>query len=370
MLAIDAKKRQGAFTLDVKVAAPSTAVALFGPSGCGKTTLVNLIAGLLAPDEGRIELDRDVLFDAARRIDVPAEQRRVGYVFQDARLFPHYSVRGNLEYGARRTRAERRIELERVIELLALGALLDRRPSRLSGGERQRVAIGRALLSQPRLLLLDEPLASLDVARREEVLPYLERLRDELKIPMVYVSHQFEEVLRIATFVVLMDRGRVVAQGDVPTISLLPELRELIGSDAIGAVVEGRVAAIDASTRLAEVAVGNGRVNVAAQGLVVDQPVRLQFLARDLILALEVPRGLSVRNRLRGVVASVTEDEGDAALIRVDIGGAQVVARITASATRELGLKAGSLVWVLVKSAMLRGHVFRGPSAALEHDGS
>jgi len=361
MLAIDARKRLGAFALDVKIDAPSTAVALFGRSGSGKTTVVDLVAGLAAPDEGRIELDREPLFDAARRIDVPPEQRRVGYVFQDARLFPHYSVRGNLEYGARRTRAERRIELDRVVDLLALGALLDRRPSRLSGGERQRVAIGRALLSQPRLLLLDEPLASLDLARREEVLPYLERLRDELRIPMVYVSHQFEEVLRIATFVVLMDRGRVVAQGDVATISLNPTLRELVGADAIGAVVEGRVVAIDAATRLAEIAVGNGRINVAAQGLAVDQPVRLQLLARDLILALEVPRGLSVRNRLRGVVASVTDDDGDASLVRVDIGGAQVVARITAAATQELGLRPGAAVWVLVKSAMLRGHVFRGP---------
>jgi len=366
MLAIDVKKRQGAFALDVAFAAPSAAVALFGRSGCGKTTLVDLVSGLLAPDSGRIELDREVLFDSARGIDVAPERRRVGYVFQDPRLFPHYSVRGNLEYGARRTRAPPRIDFDRVVELLALGALLERRPRELSGGERQRVAIGRALLAQPRVLLLDEPLASLDVERREEVLPYLERLRDELKIPLVYVSHQFEEVLRIATFVVLMDRGRVVAQGDVASISLNPALRELIGDDAIGAVVDGRVVAIDAKTRFAEVAIGNGRVNIAGEALAVGQPVRLQLLARDLILALEVPRGLSVRNRLRGVVASVADDGHDASLVRIDIGGAQVIARITVQATEELALREGTLVWVLVKSAMLRGHVFHGPAAALD----
>src|SRR5262245_61409716 len=245
MFAFRLRKTRGDFTLEIEVAAVGGVVALFGRSGCGKSTAVNLIAGLLAADEGRIEIGGEVLFDSRQRIDVPAEQRRIGYVFQDARLFPHYTVQGNLEYGARRARGESFIELDRIVELLGIEGLLMRRPAQLSGGERQRVAIGRALLSQPRLLLLDEPLASLDRARRDEVLPYLERLRDSLAVPIVYVSHQFDEVLRLATHVVLMERGRVVGQGDVPKISRLPELRDLVGADAVGAVVEGRVVTVD-----------------------------------------------------------------------------------------------------------------------------
>jgi molybdate transport system ATP-binding protein len=214
MLAVDVEKRLGDFSLQARFATAGGVTALFGASGAGKTTLVNMIAGLVAPDRGRIVLDDFVLFDSKQRIDVPAHRRRIGYVFQEGRLFPHLSVTANLDYGRRMSGLERDpADAERVVTLLDIGHLLDRRPGKLSGGERQRVAVGRALLMRPRLLLLDEPLASLDTARKREILPYLERLRDEAGVPMVYVSHHAGELRRIATSVVRIDGGRVVAVG-------------------------------------------------------------------------------------------------------------------------------------------------------------
>jgi molybdate transport system ATP-binding protein len=218
VLAVDVEKQLGALKLDVRFDAARGATALFGPSGAGKTSVVNMIAGLLTPDRGSIAIDGTVLFDAARGIDVPPHRRRIGYVFQEGRLFPHLSVRQNLDYGRRMSGRPRHVkehvkEFERIVALLDIGHLLDRRPRMLSGGERQRVAVGRALLMGPRLLLLDEPLASLDAAHKREILPYLVRLRDDAGIPMVYVSHTAAEVRRIATTVVRLDAGHVVAAG-------------------------------------------------------------------------------------------------------------------------------------------------------------
>lgn len=214
MLSVDIAKDLGDFSVAARFSSEGGATALFGPSGAGKTTLVNMIAGLMRPDRGRIELDGDVLFDAAARIDVPVWRRRIGCVFQEGRLFPHLSVRHNLDYGRWMSgQARDEAGFARIADLLDIGALLDRRPGKLSGGERQRVAVGRALLMRPRLLLLDEPLASLDDARKREILPYFERLRDEAKVPMIYVSHDAAEVTRIATRVVRLDGGRVIATG-------------------------------------------------------------------------------------------------------------------------------------------------------------
>jgi molybdate transport system ATP-binding protein len=214
VLAVDVEKKLGALRLNVKFDATNGATALFGPSGAGKTSVINMIAGLVAPDRGVISLDDKVLFDSAKGIDVPPHRRRIGYVFQEGRLFPHFSVRQNLDYGRRMSGASRDgDEFERIAKLLDIGHLLDRRPGRLSGGERQRVAVGRALLMRPKLLLLDEPLASLDAGHKREILPYLLRLRDDAGIPIVYVSHSPAEVCRIATTVVRLDRGSVVATG-------------------------------------------------------------------------------------------------------------------------------------------------------------
>ena len=216
MLAVEVEKRLGDFFIKARVKISSGVAGLFGPSGAGKTTLINMIAGLIAPDRGRIVLDDETLFDSSARIDVSVHRRRIGYVFQEGRLFPHFSVAANLDYGRRmRGLARDSEEFEHVVAMLDIGALLERRPAKLSGGERQRVAIGRALLMRPRLLLLDEPLASLDETRKREIFPYLERLRDEARVPMVYVSHNASELARLATSVVWLDAGQVISTGSL-----------------------------------------------------------------------------------------------------------------------------------------------------------
>jgi molybdate transport system ATP-binding protein len=362
MFSIRAKKRRDGFVLDVAIEVSSPGVvALFGRSGCGKTTLVNIIAGLLRADEARVEIDGVVLEDAGKY--VPAEQRRIGYVFQDARLFPHLDVLANLRYGEKRARrfspaSASSITLEKIAPMLGLEPLLSRRVQQLSGGERQRVALGRALLSQPRLLLLDEPLASLDAARREEVLPYLERLRDELSIPIIYVSHQFEEVLRLATHVVLMERGQVLSQGSLDELSLHPELRAIVGSEAVGAVLRGTIESFDGGTGLATVKIGDNSLQLNLRAARVGASVRVQLLARDIILATSRPENLSVRNVLTGTVARIVADDEDSDLVYVDVGGPWVLARITRAASQSLRLQVGSSVWVLVKTVSIRGHAF------------
>ncbi len=370
-LKVAVEKRLGSFLLDVAFDAPTPGiVALFGPSGCGKSTTINIIAGLLVPDRGEISLGDDVLLDTRRKIAIAAERRGIGYVFQDARLFPHLNVAANLRYAQRRARRAPYVSLERVLAMLDLEPLLSRRVHRLSGGERQRVAIGRALLSQPRLLLLDEPLAALDRDRREEVLPYLETLRDQLSIPMIYVSHQFDEVLRLATHIVLMQPGKVAAEGGITQMSLDPKLRALIGPDAVGAVIDGTVIGEDAASGLTRVRVGNGELKIEAARLVVGARMRVQLLARDVIVSTRMPQYLSVRNSLPGVVTAIDGDgtgkAGDLGsdLVSIDIGaGASILARVTRAATSELELAVGAAVWALVKAVSLRGHSFPAPGS-------
>lgn len=354
-------KQRAGFSLEASFAAPTPGVtAIFGRSGSGKTTLVNLISGLLAPDAGEVRLDEEVLTDTRAGIAVPVERRRIGYVFQDSRLFPHLTVDANLRYGEKRARsAPRIIGFDEVVALLGLEPLLARRPPRLSGGERQRVALGRALLSQPRLLLLDEPLASIDVARREEVLPYLEALRDRLAVPMVYVSHQFDEVLRLATHLVLLDGGRVLAEGPVSALSLEPKLQSIVGPDLVGAVLEGVVTRVDPDHGGADLGVGRGTLQVSVRGAPVGSRVRLQILARDVILAKQPVQGLSVRNALASTVIAIADDDYGQVLVRLDVGGETVLARITHGAVQALELRPGDAVWTLVKAVSTRGHAFR-----------
>jgi len=354
MLRVDVERRLGTLALAAKFEAEAHVTALFGRSGSGKTSIVNMIGGLLRPDRGRIEVEGQVLFDSAAGIDVPAEERRVGYVFQEGRLFPHLTVRRNLLYGhALVPAAERYIELDRIVPLLGLEALLARRPGDLSGGEKQRVAIGRALLASPRVLLLDEPLASLDAHRREEILRYLEPLREEVRVPIVFVSHSVQEVVRLADTVVLLAGGKVVAAGDVEAVMGRADLRPAGGMFEGGAVIDARVTGQDLEYDLATVAFDGGTLVVPNLDALVGEPVRVRIRARDVSLALEPPRRLSVQNVLRGRVTALDGTGAGTVDIAIAVGGTLLRSRITRRAAHDLALVPGTEVWALVKAVSL-----------------
>ena len=355
MIEIAIEKRLGNFHLNASFTSQVSGVtALFGRSGAGKTSLVNALAGLLRPDRGRIVVAGSVLFDSARGIDLPPEERRLGYVFQDGLLFPHYSVRGNLLYGHG---ARAGAGFDAVVALLGIEQLLERRPAALSGGEKQRVALGRALLAQPRLLLMDEPLASLDAPRKAEILPFIEKLRDEMKIPIIYVTHAMEEIVRLADTLVLLSDGKVAAVGPVEELTSRLDLRPLTGRYEAGAVIRASVAGEDPAQGLSVLEFPGGRINVARIDLPRGTPVRLRIRARDVVLASARPSGLSIRNALPGRVVEIAEDPGPIVDLRLDVGlpGQPVIlwARITKKALGELGLAVGSPIYALVKTVAL-----------------
>jgi molybdate transport system ATP-binding protein len=361
MIEIDIAKRLGSFDLAARFTAPPSGItALFGRSGSGKTSLVNALAGLVRPDRGRIAVGEELLFDSARRIDVPPEQRRLGYVFQEGRLFPHYTVRGNLLYGMKRGGAIAGPSFDAVVDLLGIGGLLGRRPAELSGGEKQRVAIGRALLARPRLLLMDEPLASLDAPRKEEILPFITRLRDELKLPIVYVSHEMEEIMRLADLLVLLDDGKVAAVGSIEELTSRLDLWPLTGRYEAGAVIRTILRGHDASFGLSELAFPGGRLRVTKINLPLGTPVRVRIHARDVVLATERPAHLSIRNAFAGRVVDVAPERGPLVDLRLDIGhDAEPViiwARITVRAFQELELAPGKPVFALVKTVSFDRH--------------
>jgi molybdate transport system ATP-binding protein len=366
-LDVRVRRRLGAFQLDATFRAEAGLTALFGRSGSGKTSVVSAIAGLLPLDEGRIVSAGTTLYDSAAGVDLPAERRRIGYVFQDARLFPHLTVRDNLLYGWKRVPpGDRRIPLDQVVDLLGIGALLDRRPAKLSGGEKQRVAIGRALLAQPRLLLMDEPLASLDTERKHEILPYIERLRDESGIPIVYVSHAMEEVARLATTIVLMDAGRVVATGAPSAISQRLDLWPLMGRFEAGAVVDARVLVHDEAFMITELGFSGGRLRIPRVDAPVGTPLRIRIRARDVSIATAPPGQISIQNVLAGTLAEIRETAGAYAELSVSVGAERLLARITRESMYRLGLKPGDAVWVLVKSVAFDGpSVLPAPPASL-----
>ena len=361
-LDVDMALRLGAFALQARFATGPGVTALFGRSGSGKTSIVNAIAGLIRPQHGRIAVDGAVLFDSDRGIDLPAHRRRVGYVFQEARLFPHLTVRRNLLYGRWFTaRSARGAGLDEVVELLALAPLLERRPNRLSGGERQRVAIGRALLASPRILLMDEPLASLDGARKAEILPFIERLGRELRLPIVYVSHSLDEVARLADSVVLVADGGIAAAGPVAEILTRLDLRAHTGRFEAASLLETRVTAHDADYALTRLEHPAGSIDVPRLDLPAGAAVRLRIRARDVAIAVRAPRGLSIRNLLRGRVVELAPADSAIVEVRLDMAGTPLLARITRKSAEELELEPGREVWALVKSVALER---RGAGAA------
>lgn len=347
------RHRFPAVTIDVAfdVAAPGL-TALFGPSGAGKSTIVGAVAGLLRPDRCRIVLDGAVFADTSAGVWVPPESRRAGLVFQDTRLFPHMSVETNLRYGLRRA-PPGPIGFPDIVALLGIGALLNRRPHSLSGGERQRVAIGRALLAQPRLLLMDEPLASLDDARKSEILPYLADIKTALRLPVLYVTHAMDEVARLADAVVLLDRGSVTATGSLAEITARADL-PLARRDDAASVLPARVLSHDPARRLSCIEAGGARLLVPSIAQPVGTAIRVRIPAREVILALEAPSAISVHNVLAGTIRAVTEDTTrHVALVEVALPEGAFLARVTPDAVTRLRLSPNAAVLALIKSVAI-----------------
>jgi molybdate transport system ATP-binding protein len=344
-LDVDVGHTLGSFTLDARFTAPPGVTALFGRSGAGKSTLVNIVAGLIRPQRGKVIVDGQALVDTERGVFVSRHRRRVGYVFQDSRLFPHLSVRQNLLYGRWFATGGGGAsgDFASVVELLGIGAFLDRRPDSLSGGEKQRVAIGRALLAKPRLVLMDEPLASLDEARRAEIMPYIERLRDEAGVPILYVSHSIAEVARLATTVVVLAGGTVVAVG--PVADTLP----LADADDGGSVLDAVVARHDETYQLSSLSSRAGELQVPRLSQPVGATVRAYIRSRDVMLALHAPQDISALNVLSGTIAAVTP-RGAQADVSLDCNGATLLARVTAKSVERLALTVGRPVHAVIKS--------------------
>jgi molybdate transport system ATP-binding protein len=357
MLEVAFRHRFTESALDIAFAAPTPGTTvLFGASGAGKSTIVSVIAGLLWPSEGRVVVDGEALWDSERRIWLPPERRRLGVVFQDARLFPHLSVAGNLRYGLRRAgphaSSSTTIGFDDVVALLGLSHLLARQPHTLSGGERQRVAIGRALLAQPRLLLMDEPLASLDAARKSEILPYLGRLKAALTLPIVYVTHSLDEVARLADTLVLIESGRVIAAGPLAEIASRADLPIAVRDDA-AAVVAATVDGHDVSRRMTRLRSGEVTLLVP----LLDRPrgtrLRLRVATRDVMLATAIPDEISVQNVLAGRVRSVVVAGIQTALVEVAFDNIVMLAHVTHDAVERLRLSAGCPVIALIKSTSI-----------------
>ena len=346
----------GSFSLDVSVALPGRGVtAIFGPSGSGKTTLLRCMAGLERAPGGFLSINGDIWQDDAKQIFKPVHRRSLGYVSQAANLFSHLSVQGNLDYGLKRTPdAHRKVSLALVVDLLGIGKLLARQPATLSGGESQRVAIARALATSPQLLLMDEPLAALDVRRKAEVLPYLERLHTELSIPVMYVSHAPDEVARLADHLVLLDSGRVLASG--PTRELMTRLDlPLAHGDAAATIIDAVVTQIEPDYHLSHAQFAGGQICVLNPNLRIGQQVRIRIQARDVSLTLACQQGTSVLNIFAAVVTAISNDSPGQVMVALNAGGATLLARITQKSCDALSLQPGCAVFAQVKGVAVLG---------------
>ncbi len=351
MIDINVQKSLGDFQISAKIGLESDGViALFGRSGSGKTSLVNMIAGLTTPDSGTISIAGKTLFDFSQGINVPPEQRSLGYVFQEDRLFPHMSVASNLSYGMPKGASE--VKLKQVVELLGIGDLLDRRPHNLSGGEKQRVSIGRALLADPKLLLMDEPLASLDASRKDEILPFIEELSNELKLPVFYVSHSMEEIVRLADTLVLMSDGEIAAAGPLEEITSRLDLRPLTGRYEAGSVINVVVSQHDEQDQLSELSFREGKFVVPRLDLPIGKNLRVRIRARDVSISTQNPENISINNILYGKIQEIGEEEFALTDVLVDVG-VPIWARISRRSIRRLQLGIGSTVYVMVKAVAI-----------------
>ena len=339
--------RFGDFSLDLTLEPSSGVTALFGRSGAGKSTVINILNGLLKPDHGTITLDDVTLLDGD--INVPAHKRQMGCVFQDARLFPHLNVAQNLDYGTRFAKQSSDISRDQIIDLLGLNTLLTRRPATLSGGEKQRVALGRALLSAPRMLLMDEPLAALDAPRKAEILPYLERLKTDTGLPILYVSHSMDEIARLADNIVILRDGRVTTQGPVFDVLSDPKIIPLLGVREAGALVRAKVTS-HASDGISTLSIGRETLDLPGVDAPVGSVVRLRILAQDVILSLDAPTGLSAMNVLPATITSIQDGSGPGAAIQLDAGGERLLARVTSRSVQRMGLKPNMTCYAIVKA--------------------
>lgn len=354
-LSVAVQHRFGPFQLDAGFDSPEGLTALFGVSGSGKTSLLRIIGGLVQPAKGRIAVDGETIVDSDHGIWTPPHRRGVGMVFQEPRLLPHLSVRRNLQYGNWFSRHRRAIvEWDGVIGMLDIAPLLDRSPAALSGGEAQRVSLGRALLSRPRLLLLDEPLSAIDDLRKGEILPYLERLRDELRIPILYVSHALDEVVRLATTLVVIDDGKVMATGPLDQVLARVDLPILARRDDAGVVVEAEIVEHDPQWHLTRLQCRAGHLLVPRVNLPVGARPRLWVRARDVALARERPPDTSIVNILEARVTGLALGDGASMDVQLDCNGVPLRSRITRLSAERLGLQPGLKVYALVKGVALR----------------
>ena len=347
MLTLSIEKKRAEFTLEVDVTCAYPVTAIFGPSGSGKTTLLNLVSGLMRPDQGKIIVDETILFNSEQSIDLPAEKRRIGHVFQDDLLFPHLTVQKNLEYGYKfLSPSERQFHPTTIIDLLELGALLDRPPSLLSGGERQRVSLGRAILTAPRLLILDEPLAALDQGLKDRIMPYLRHIRTDLGIPMLYVSHAIGEILQLTGQVLVLNRGQVLAHGDFFSIAHQPDILPLIEAHGFENVLQVRVTASNRAEY------NNQTLHIPPCDHRPGTRIFIGIRANDIILCRQKPEGLSIRNAISGRVIDIAETDGRR-LVYIDVGK-RLAAEVTPEAIDELNLKVNEPVICLVKTHAIR----------------
>lgn len=347
MLSLNFMQQQGNHQLEVDLQIPASGItAIFGVSGAGKTSLINAISGLTQPQRGRIQLNDRLLFDTEQKISLPPEKRRIGYVFQDARLFPHYRVRGNLQYGMA---PAMKAQFDSLVALLGLEALLPRFPLSLSGGEKQRVAIGRALLTAPDMLLLDEPLASLDLPRKRELMPWLQNLAKQVDIPMLYVSHSLEEILQLADNVLVLDAGKVKAFGPLERVWSSSAMRPWLPVSELTSVLRVQVLEQHPDYPMTALSLGDQHIWVSRVNQPVKTPLRIRIASADVSLALQPPHHTSIRNILPAQVVELLE-VGDQVEVKLRIGISELWARITPWARDELGIRPDQWLYAQIKS--------------------